>query len=56
MAHSYEKRDQRVNVRLTKSERDAAVVAAESEGVTVAEWLRFMVRRRVGMPAPGDAQ
>lgn len=52
----YEPRDQGVYLRLTASEKEAALKLAEREGVTLPAWLRFMVRRSVGMPAPGDAR
>lgn len=51
-----EKRDQTVLIRLTDSEKTAATVAADRYGITLSTWVRFHVRRALGMPAPGGLE
>jgi predicted DNA binding CopG/RHH family protein len=49
----YEKRDRNLYLRLSETELSAAEAAADSEGITIQQWIRFALRRLLGLSAPG---
>ncbi len=47
------KRDRQVPLWLTEEEEVAVVAAAEKQGITKQQFLRFLLRRELGFPVPG---
>ncbi len=50
----YEKRAEKVSLRLTNSERRMAQECADREGISLTRWLTYGVRRLLGLPSPGS--
>jgi hypothetical protein len=47
------KRYRQLNVQITPDERRAFLDAAETSGMPLSGWVRFVLRKASGMPVPG---